>query len=246
MATTPVPRPPGSIIPRSVGLPAKKTPGSIEYVPAEAVGFEILPVSLRRSLRNLLVGKVIAADAESPVTKRRQDGIYYQFATAWWVSNERLVVIEGRRSLTRVGERRFTPSGEWSASGTVNCFPPGLVAKPSRWRADGHAVAERTQPPSTKDVLDALPPALADPVIGGLSGAWLRDRPGWTVETIMAMRQVNHRARVLKAAREGKSRRSLASSEWQATTLDAPIVAVRSFSTSARERVELKDANTSQ
>ena len=245
MATTPVPRPPGSISLRSGGLPANKTPGIIEYVPAEVLGFEKLPVFLRHSLRQLLVGKEIAADAESPVTRRQPDGTYYQFASAWWASNECLVVIEGRQPLMRVGGRRFTPSGEWSASGTVNCFPPGLVATPSRWRLDGGAAAEGTKPPSTKDVLDALPPALAAPLMGGISGAWLRYRPGWAVETIVALRQVNDRAKVLMAEREGKSRRSLSSSEWRATTLDSPIVTVRGFSTGLRGWVELTDANTS-
>jgi hypothetical protein len=245
MTQVPAPRGSGSVSTRGGGAVAKKSPGSIDYVPADAVGFEILPEALRRALSGVLLGTELAADAEHPVTKRRQDGTHYQSASGWWVSSERVVVVEGRRTLERVGDNQFKPSGEWAASGTVYQFPLGLVPETSRWRFDGGAAGDgKTRKQKAANALDALPPPLVAPVLGGLAGAWQRYRRGWAMETVVALRLTNDRVKVLSAEREANSLRALASSDWRATTLDSPIVAALSITSDSRGRVELGQSST--
>ena len=225
MSSAPTPRRSGEVTQPKGRTPDARGPSNIDYVAAEAVGFEVLPDALRRMLAKLFVGTELACDAEPTVTKRRPDGSHYQLASGWWASTERLVVIEGRRPLERVDDGRFRACGEWRPSGEVMVFPSGLVAASSRWRFEGGtdrgSMAARR---GVADALDALPPALAAPVVGGQSNAWRRYRRGWALEVVVAMRRVEGRVRVLRAEREATSRRALAGADWVVATLDAPIV----------------------
>lgn len=240
MTQIPAPRGSGSVSTRGGGTVAKRSPGSIDYVSADAVGFEVLPEALRGALSGLLLGTELAADAEHPVTKRRQDGTHFQVVSGWWASSERLVVVEGRRALDRVGENQFKPSGEWDASGTVHQFPLGLVPETSCWRFDGGSAGDgKTRRRKVANALDALPPQLVAPVLGGSSGAWQRYRRGWAQETVVALRLTHNRVKVLCAEREASSLRALAATGWRATTLDSPIVAALSITSGSRGRVEL-------
>jgi hypothetical protein len=124
MEPVPAPRQAGSLAARGSGALDKRPPGSIEYVQAEGVGFELLPELIHRSVASALIGDEIAADAEPPEARRRRDGSHYQFASGWWASAERLVVIEGRRDLERRGGNRFAPAAAWSVSMAVREFPP--------------------------------------------------------------------------------------------------------------------------
>ena len=241
MPQVPMPQQSGAVNSRGSGLPAKRSPGNIDYVTADAVGFEILPEALRHALADIFVGAEIAADAKSAVTKRREDGTHYRFVTGWWASSERLVVVEGRQMLKQIGDNRFTPSGEWVPSGIVYQLVSGVVPEVSRWRFDASAEAPASNARRRKveSALEALPPPLVAPILGGLSGAWQRYRRGWALETVVAMLLADDRVRVLKAERESTSLRALPNSEWRATTIDSPVVEVKSISTDSLGQVKL-------
>lgn len=232
MPPVPTPRQSGSVVARDTGAVDKRSPGSIEYVDTEGVGFELLPELIRRSVGSTLIGEEIAAAADRPKTRRRRDGSHYQFASGWWASTERLVVIEGRRALERREGNQFVPAAAWNVLTVVRQFPPGLVDERSRWHFDAEAGSSRGAC-ATKavDPLEVLPPPLTAPVCGGQSSAWQQywRGGGWALETIVALRMSKDRVRVLKAEREAGSLRALATADWRAITLDAPIVETRTL-----------------
>lgn len=204
-------------------------PGVIAYAPAEAVGFEVLPAEVRASVADLLVGPELAAHADDPQTRRRPDGSCYQVATGWWASPACLVSVEARRELHALPGGRFRPGGGWWTRASFHTLPAGVQPATSWWRqpAGGDRRGPAAASQQVSDVLDVLPPALVAPLraAGGCrSGAWIRFRPGWARETIVAQRLGEHRVLVLAARRSAISRRALARADWQVSTLDAPVL----------------------
>lgn len=215
-----------SLTGRSAGDLSTRAPGQIKYkTRTEKVGFEYVPPELAKFLKSaeILVGTELIAGADAPVTKRRQNGAHYQLLSAWWASKSRFVLFEARRELTSVGEGAFRPSGSWTASGTVHHFASPATTDRSEWRykGTGGTEATATEERVVTDALDALPPAVAGPVIGGTTHAWLRWRKGWASETIVASRVVGNKVHVLRAQREGTSRGELKTSTWVAEVIDA-------------------------
>jgi hypothetical protein len=215
-----------NLVGRTAGEVSTRVPGQIEYkTKTEKVGFEFVPVELADLLRSsgILVGTELIAGADAPVAKRRQDGTHYQYLSAWWTSGSRFVVFDARRDLATAGEGKLRPSGSWMASGTAHHFASPATLDRSEWRhkgADGTGAAIAGKR-VVEDTLDALPPAVAGPVIGGTSHAWLRWRKGWASETIVASRVVGNEVHVLRAQREATSRDNLKSGTWVAEVMDA-------------------------
>jgi hypothetical protein len=212
---------------------------TLAYVTAPRVGFEQVPEGIVEALvaEGILVGAEVAATAEPPVAKRRADGSYYQLVTAWWASTSRYVILEVRRELAPAGDGRFRPTGAWSSTGKVFCLPDDVQAATSVWRRSGGAGgAGRPRSQRTDDPLDLLPPEAARPVVGGQADAWREFGRGWAIETIVASRLFADRVRVLRATRQGTSRRALDGADWALETIDAPVVRSREFSVGQRGR----------
>ena len=213
-----------SLVGRPAGEVSTSAPGQIEYkTRTEKVGFEFVPHELADSLRcaGILDGTELIAGADAPVAKRRQDDTHYQHLSAWWTSESRFVVFEARRNLARAGEGKLRPSGIWVANGTAHHFASPVTPDRSEWRhkdVDG-SVPTAAQERVVTDTLDALPPAVAGPVIGGTTHAWLRWRKGWASETIVASRVVGNEVHVFRAEREATSRSTLKSGTWVAQVI---------------------------
>lgn len=243
MAQSPVPRHPGvtSSAPSSA---ANRQPGSIDYTPAQAVGFELLPGAVVEALAEVFFGSPIAADADKPVAIRRSDGTYYQHATGWWAGTDRYIAIDARRLLAPVEgqERKLKPTTGWKIDGTISHFAPGTVPTNSQWRFDpvGGATSGKGPRPSADNPLDVLPAQLTAPVRGAHASAWQEYGPGWAEETIVAALAAHGRVRVLKVHRNGTSRRALQSTAWHAVTLDALIVIVQPFATDPDGRLRIE------
>lgn len=224
MTRLPTSRPSRALAQRPPGALAQRSPGAIDYEPADAVGYDRLPQQVRDQMANLLDGAEVAASANDPETKKRPDGSHYRAVEGWWASVSRFVEINARQELQAIGDNHFRPSGAWHVSARVDHFPPNLELMATRWRFDaaGSGLTPGKQR-KADDALDALPPKLAAPVVGGLSDAWRESSRGWAQETIVAARVVEGRVRILKATREATSGRALTSTDWLALTLEAPI-----------------------
>lgn len=225
-----VPEVPGvsasSLTGRSAGDLSTRAPGQIEYkTRTEKVGFEHVPPELAKFLKSaeILVGTELIAGADAPEAKRRQNGTHYQLLSACWTSESRFVLFEARRELTSVGEGKFRPSGAWTASGTVHHFASPATTDRSVWRhkGAGGAEASATKEHVVTDALDALPPAVAGPVIGGTTHAWLQWRKGWASEAIVASPFIGNEVHVLRAQREGTSRGALKAATWVTEMINA-------------------------
>jgi hypothetical protein len=215
-----------SLVGRAAGEVSTRAPGQLEYkTRTEKVGFEYVPTELAELLRSagILVAIELIAGADAPVAKRRQDGTHYQQLSAWWSSESRFVVFEARREMATAGEGKLRPSGSWVANGMAHHFTSLVTPDRSEWRhkgADGSGVTAAEERVVT-DTLDALPPAVAGPVIGGTTHAWLRWGKGWAMETIVASRLVGIEIHVLRAQREAKSRDTLKAGTWVAEVIAA-------------------------
>ncbi len=209
----------------------------IEYVTVDKIGFEVVPDKVVSALKlhQCLIGDEIAATACEVVTKCRADGSHYQFTNAWWASTRCCTIVDVTRELAATGDGRFRPNGPWSATGTIHLLPDNLKPVRSIWqRSPSQAAAsdasKRNKNQYTNEALDLLPPNVALPVRGGKADAWKISRKGFVQETIVAMKMVGDRVRILRAVREDTSRKKLDSASWTVDTLDAPIVDSRPVS----------------
>ncbi len=236
----------GTLETAPAGQPAKRQGGTlagidnkkIEYITADKIGFELVPDEVVKALkfRQCLLGDEIAAAADHIVTKRRTDGSHYQFTNAWWASTRCCTIIDVTRELAATGDGRFRPNGPWSATGTIHLLSGNLQPVRSIWQRPPSQVAvsnarKRTGNQYTDEALDLLPPDVALPVRGGRSDAWQISRKGFVQETIVAMKMVGNRVRILRAVREATSKKKLDSASWTLDTLDAPIASSRPVST---------------
>jgi hypothetical protein len=217
---------------------------AIDYVPADAVGFQHLPQLVRYALGGVLIGTEVATDAEPPAVKRRPDGTYYQQATGWWASGDRYVIIDGRRRLAPATGRGFKAITGWKIDGMISYFPTGILPVTSRWPLDRRAttVGATGRRRIADDPLDVLPRHLAAPVRGADASASHKYQPGWAEETIVAALAASYRVRVLKAQRTATSRPALETADWCAVSLDAPVAAVQALGTDVRGQVRLAAA----
>lgn len=238
MAQPPVPRS-SRLSPAIPGSGTRRQPGSIDYTPADAVGFDQIPRAVVEALGGVLLGPPLAADAEQPVARRKADGTYYQHAKGWWVGGDRYVTIDARRLLAPAEGQSLRPITGWKIDGTINHFAPGAVPVNSQWRFDpgdpGGSGKQRR--PSADDPLDVLPDQLIAPIRGAEASAWREYGRGWAEETIVAVLATHGRCRVLKAQRSATSRRALESADWHAVTLDAVIGFVQPIATDPGGRV---------
>ncbi|MGH9127629.1 MAG: hypothetical protein ACRDY2_01365 [Acidimicrobiales bacterium] len=240
MAQTPVPRPPGRT--PAVAGGERSAPGSIDYVTADAVGFEHIPAAVVDALAGVLVGPPIAADADPPVAKRRSDGTCYQQATGWWAGGDRYVTVDARRPLAPGDGQKLKPVSGWRIDGTVSHFNPRVITSYSQWRFDPGGPTTAGTPLQADDPLDVLPGELTRPIRDADASAWRVYGRGWAEETIVASLNKPDRVLILKAQRRATSRRALDSTDWHAVTLDAPIVWVQDLSTDSNGQVVLGDA----
>lgn len=243
MAQPPVPRP-SKLTPAIPGSDARRQPGSIDYAPADAVGFDQMPQAVVDALAGILLGPPVAADAERPVAKRQADATYYQHAKGWWAGGDRYVTIDARRLLAPAEGQSLRPITGWKIDGTISHFAPGAVPVNSQWRFDpgdsgGSGKGKR---PSADDPLDVLPGQLTAPIRGAEASAWREYGRGWAEETIVAGLATHGRVRVLKAQRKATSRRALEVADWHAVTLDAVIASVQPIATDPAGRVLLGPA----
>ncbi len=230
-------RPAGQPVRRKGGALASADDKKIEYEMADKIGFERLPDEVVKALRSrqCLLGDEIAAGADDLITKRRKDGSHYQFMDAWWTSTRCCTIIGVTRELAAMGDGRFRPNGPWSATGTIYLLPDDLQLVHSIWQRslsqDAVSDAKRKNDIQyTDEVIDVLPPDVALPVRGGKSDAWRVYRKGFAQETIVAMKMVGDRVRILRAVREATSKDKLDSASWTLDTLDAPVVSSRPIS----------------
>jgi len=201
-------------------------PVRISYEPVEAVGFERLPGQLRVAVAAQLLGDHVAGAADRLVVRRRSDGTTYHFARGWWASNERIVVVEGRRFLAPLGDGRFRPEGQWEASWTIRQLVRGARAVTSSWRrGEGQEVQGRgVKARIVDDPLAILPSRLTAPLVSAgkpWSHAWQISSTDWVKELVTALCLLPDRALVLRAERVATEKSALDSAEWVATTLDA-------------------------
>jgi hypothetical protein len=208
-----------------------RSSGQLRYSPAEIIGFDHVPGQVVGRLRheNVIAGAAIAAWAEPPVAKRRTDGSAYQFITAWWANNTKLVVFEVVRDLEDASPGRLRPAGAWVPRGMVYQFPAGISAvtyssptEPGSSGTDSGGAPEIAESP-----LDVLPEYLQSQLRGGAAGAFLQTRTKWARETVVAQRIDAGRVRIIRAEREAKSQQSLSSSTWAITSIDAPVAGSR-------------------
>ena len=216
-------RPPVSGSGRSLD---RRGPGQLSYEEADDIGFDVVPMQIRKALRSrsLIGSQALAADGRDPIVKRRADGTCYQTGDAWWGDETRLLVIDYRRDMEQIGERQFRPAGAWRVEGQLSRL--GGVGGPehSTWSYDAAGTtggAGRT--PKTHDPLDILPPDLARPVREGVAAAWKTWNSKSADETVVAMYCTNERVLLLRSVREASSRRALALADWHAETLNAPV-----------------------
>jgi len=218
---------------RSGALPTERGPRTLDYAPAPAVGFEHVPEEILQALvaEGILVGREVAASADAPTAMRRSDGSHYQLVTAWWASTSRFVILQARRELASLDARKLRPAGPWSAAGRVLYLPDGLGVTTSVWRRpSGPGAGGTAKHQRTDDPLELLPPEVAKPLVGGVSDAWRRIGTGWATETVVAMRTVPGRVKVLRAERQATSRRALDDADWTVETIDAAVTGSSEFS----------------
>lgn len=201
----------------------------VAYVDVDKVGFDRVPKEVVDilKLRKHLVGKMITASADSPLTKRRADGSHYQFMTAWWVSAKCCTVIDITRELAPKSTSRFKPVGPWSVTGTTHLLPKNLKPVRSIWsRSQSHTTATGItagKKELTDEPLDLLPLDVARPLIGGLSNAWRIFTEVFAEEVVVAMKIASNRVIAIKATRVAGSEEKLVHADWAIDTLDAPI-----------------------
>jgi hypothetical protein len=217
---------------------------AIDYVPADAVGFQHLPQLVRYAVSGVLIGTEVAADAEPPVasagptapTTSRQPG---GGPAPTDTSSSRPAggsppqpVAASKRS--RAG--RSTGRSAISRPASCRLRPGGRsTVVPPRWAPPGRRrIAD--------DPLDVLPRHLAAPVGGADASAWQKYQPGWAEETIVAALATPDRVRTLRAQRTATSRPALETADWYAVSLDAPVAAVQALGTDSRGQLLLAPA----
>ena len=224
---------------RPGGTPAKRTPGQIEYVASERIGFEHIPQVLVEEMwaRGILVGEVWAAGADEGVAKRRPDGSHFQHIGGWWSSQWRYVQLDARRELLLGSDGRLRPGGPWHASGTICNFSAPFVPERSVWRYQPEsASASGRRPPRhvATDPLDTLPGSVTAPVMGGSSYAWRESGRGWASESIVASKVHDGRVLLLRANREATSMKALAMADWVVETVNTPVASAVPYSIGQR------------
>ena len=112
-------RPPVSGSGRSLD---RRGPGQLAYEEADDIGFDVVPMQIRKALRSrsLIGSQAFAADGRDPIVKRRADGTCYQTGDAWWGDETRLLVIDYHRDMEQIGERQFRPAGAWRVEGQLS------------------------------------------------------------------------------------------------------------------------------
>lgn len=221
------PRGSGSPVSRS-GRPLDvRGPTRFEYETADAVGFDVVPLRVRKQLRSTdLIGTdYLSATSDVPVVMKRPDGTFHQSAEAWWGDERQLLVFGYEREMKRVGEKQFRPTSTWSVNGVLRRL--GRVGGPERsvWRFDASGAGAITHKiPTTDDPLDLLPLELVRPLRGGNADAWQLYGKGWASETVVAMSLSTGRALLFRAVREAASRRALSPADWHVETLNAPVI----------------------
>jgi hypothetical protein len=224
---------------RPGGTPAKRSPGRIEYVEAERIGFEHVPQVLVEEMwaRGLLAGEVWAAGGDEGVAKRRPDGSHFQHIEGWWSSQWRYVQLDARRELVLGSDGRLRPGGPWQASGTIWNFSAPFVPERSVWRYQPESANPSGRRPARHvavDPLDTLPGSVTAPVMGGSSCAWRERGEGWASESIVASKVRDGRVLLLRANREATSMRRLAMADWVVETVDTPVASAVPYSIGQR------------
>jgi len=230
--TSPIPRSGAHPVARGDSTIAFRGPGQLDYRPADGIGLERLPENIAGELRStgLISPPILVEWVDDTVTKRRTDGSHYQQMEGWWANSAQLNVVCAQRELEPAGGGRFRPSGEWTLKGTSYQLPNGLVPEHSVWRFQPPAGGSGAlAAPTTDEPLDLLPSQLTRPVAGGESHASKQWGERWAKEEIIAYRLLDGRVRILLATRESTSRRKLATTDWTAETLDAPVAATAPF-----------------
>ena len=208
------------------GAIAARGPSTLNYVPADAAGFEIVPEVVRARLRATGVIGVTAlcASANSLQLRRRADGSHYQTGTAWWADTGRAVMLDVYREMEHRGTRQYSPIGAWRVSGTVHHLRDVGGAERSTWQHDASPKGGSSSPPVVSDdPLDLLPPDVAAPVRGGLSDAWRDISDVSITEYLTAIRVSDHEVLFLEANRTARSDGALSRAPWSVTTLMAPV-----------------------
>ena len=211
------------------GQLATRGPAMVNFAPAQAVGFDIVPSVVRNELfaTRTIGTRAISASAHDLVVRRRPDGALYQSCEAWWGDDLGAVLDTVRRPMAHRDGRSYAPSGPWTVSGTLYQFGAVDGLERSAWQFDGSSVRERTHssPTTTVEPLDLLPPEVTAPIRGGLSDVWREHSRDRATEYLTAIRILDHRVLLLEAHRTARRLTALVSAAWELTTFDAPIAA---------------------
>lgn len=92
----------------------KRSVAVAEHVPAETVGFDRLPKTVKPLLGDHLTGTHLCSGATEALTLRSKDGTTYQHQAGWWLSDQCFVLITVTRDLQPLEDGRFAPSGDWT------------------------------------------------------------------------------------------------------------------------------------
>ncbi len=220
-------------------------PASMDYSPASAVGFEVLPAVVRTRLKaeGVIRSKPLTASCLGLNVKRRADASHYQTGTAWWADQSIATFIECQREMEHRDGKAYSARGDWIVSGVMYHLDEVGGPEVSTWMFDGRSAGrEGSVPPAhTDDPLDLLPPEVAAPVRGGLSDVWMDIV--WTgptdshaTEYLRAIRVVGGEAFLLAGTRTAPAKGSLFNAEWALTTLIAPIATSETFSFTCEKR----------
>lgn len=220
-------------------------PASMDYSPASAVGFEVLPAVVRTRLKaeGVIHLKPLTASCLGLNVKRRADASHYQTGTAWWADESIATFIECQREMEHRDGMAYSARGDWIVTGVVYHLDDVGGPEVSTWEFDGRSAGhEGSVPPAhTDDPLDLLPPDVAAPVRGGLSDVWMDIvRTGPTesraTEHLRALRVVGGEAFLLAGTRIAPAKSRLFNAEWTLTTLIAPIVTSETYSFTCEKR----------
>ncbi len=209
------------------GALASRGLASVDYVPVDVAGFEIVPdvVRVRLTATGVIGKAALCASAKGLTVRRRADGSTYQSGSAWWADTTRAVIIDVRREVELRRGRRYEPVGAWRVSGVAHHLEDVGGAEHSTWQYDAAGTSGANSSPSviTDDPLDLLPPGVAAPVRGGLSDVWRESSPTSATEFLTALRVNDEEVRLLEAHRTARSEKVLTRAPWSVTTLMAPV-----------------------
>lgn len=217
------------------------TPNKRINYDTKAQQWEDLPEHIRKGLHSLGLchGTPVIQVIDAPVT-RRKDGQYRQVQDALWGQPEHLVKIVMTRPLQELKDKKFKPSGDWSAEVDAYTLGPaehtshqwGGSPPPTAGSSPGSAAATPPPPPmDAKQPAEMLHPGLVHQ-LGPTQKHWAR-RITWehkATEQILSLTHGDDAVRMICSERHGEHPDHLHHQAWVAENWAAPIISTQHHS----------------